>query len=430
MDEVPSMPFRFDTIQIHGGHRPDDSSRARAVPIYQSTSFTFRDAEHAGALFAGEESGDIYSRISNPTNEILEKRVSLLEGGAGSVALASGSAATLSSVLTIAQCGDEIVSSKALYGGTTHLFQSTLKGFGIGVRFVDINDRKQIEAALGPKTRAVFTETIGNPMNTVADLETIAKVSHEHGMPLIVDNTVTTPYLLRPFEYGADIVVHSLTKFMGGHGVSIGGSVTDSGRFSWEGFEKLSRPDPDLNGLNFTEEFGNQAYIGRLRSVLLRDAGACMSPFNAFTFLLGIETLSLRMQRHCENAMKVASFLENHGSVDWVNYPGLMQHPDHGIARKYLKNGFGAIISFAPKGGYPVAKQVVNSVRLISHLANIGDAKTLIIHPASTTHHQLSPEQQAASGITPDMIRLSVGIEDVYDILEDLDWALMRGRSV
>lgn len=424
------MPFRFDTIQIHGGHEPDESSRARAAPIYQSTSFTFRDADHAGALFAGEESGDIYSRISNPTTGILEKRVSLLEGGAGSVAFASGSAAILSSVLTIAQCGEEIVSSRALYGGTTHLFQSTLKGLGIGVRFVDINDRKQLQAVLGQKTRAVFTETIGNPMNTVADLETIAEMAHGHGVPLIVDNTATTPYLLRPFEYGADIVAHSLTKFMGGHGVSIGGIVTDSGRFSWERFDKLSQPDPDLHGLNFTEEFGNQAYIGRLRSVLLRDGGACMSPFNAFTFLLGIETLSLRMQRHCDNAMKVASFLDSHAGVDWVNYPGLMHHPEHETAQKYLKNGFGAIISFAPKGGYPAAKRVVDSVRLISHLANIGDAKTLIIHPASTTHQQLSPEQQAASGITPDMIRLSVGIEDADDILEDLDRALMRGRSV
>lgn len=423
------MPFRFDTIQIHGGHTPDEASRARAVPIYQSTSFTFRDAEHAGALFAGEESGDIYSRISNPTTQVLENRVSLLEGGVGSVALASGSAAVLSAILTIAQCGDEIISSRALYGGTTHLFQSTMKGFGIAVRFVDINDTGQLEGALNEKTRAVFTETIGNPMNTVADLEMIAGVAHEHGAPLIVDNTATTPYLLRPFEHGADIVVHSLTKFMGGHGVSIGGSVTDSGRFSWKGFEKLSRPDPDLNGLNFTEKFGEQAYIARLRSVLLRDGGACMAPFNAFTFLLGIETLSLRMQRHCDNAMKVASFLERHEGVEWVNYPGLAGHPDHETARKYLKNGFGAIISFAPKGGYPVAKRVVNSVGLISHLANIGDAKTLIIHPASTTHHQLSPEQQALSGISPDMIRLSVGIEDADDILEDLDRALMEGRS-
>ena len=417
-------PLKFDTIQVHGGYEPSGPDRPRAVPICQSTSFSFRSAEHAAGLFAGSEAGHIYSRMSNPTMEVLENRISLLEGGVGTVAFASGSAAILASVLNLARSGDEVISSKALYGGTTHLFTSTLRDLGITVRLVDINDFSRLEEAFSERTRAVFTETIGNPMNTVADLKEIAGIAHAHGVPLIVDSTVTTPWLLKPFEHGADIVVHSLTKFMGGHGVSIGGSVTDSGRFSWEGFEKLSKPDEAMHGIDFSKTFGERAYIERLRAAILRDAGPCMSPFNAFTFLLGIETLSLRMQRHCENAMEVASFLEAHDRVAWVNYPGLAGHPDHDIARKYLERGFGAIISFAPKGGYEAARRMVDSVRLISHLANIGDARSLIIHPASTTHFQLSAEQQISCGITPDMIRLSVGIEDVRDILDDLDSAL------
>lgn len=418
------MGHKFDTIQVHGGHSPDSASLARAVPIYQSTSFSFTDTDHAAALFDLSQSGNIYTRIGNPTTEVLEKRVTLLEGGVGSVATASGTAAVLYSVFNIAQAGDEIISSKALYGGTVHLFESILKDMGIRVRFVDINDSEEIERTITNKTKAVFTEAVGNPMNTVADLEMIAKTAHAHGIPLIVDNTSTSPYLLRPFDYGADIVVNSLTKFMGGHGVSIGGIVTDSGRFTWERFERLSQPDKSMQGLNFTEHFGNQAYIARLRTVVLRDTGACISPFNAFTILLGIETLSLRMARHCENAMKVASYLENHAGIGWVNYPGLTSHPDHELALKYLKNGFGAIISFGPKGGYQSAKNIVDRVGLISHLANIGDAKTLIIHPASTTHQQLSEQQQRASGIEPEMIRLSIGIEDSQDIIGDLDQAL------
>ena len=418
------MGHKFDTIQVHGGHSPDSASLARAVPIYQSTSFSFTDTDHAAALFDYSESGNIYTRIGNPTTEVLEKRVSLLEGGVGSVATASGTAAVLYSVFNIAQAGDEIISSKALYGGTVHLFESILKDMGVRVHFVDINNPQEIQQAITDKTKAVFTETVGNPMNTVADLEMIAKVAHDHGIPLIVDSTSTTPYLIRPFDYGADIVVHSLTKFMGGHGISIGGIVTDSGRFSWERFEKLSQPDPSMQGLNFTGHFGNQAYIARLRTVVLRDTGACISPFNAFTILLGIETLSLRMARHCENAMKVASFLEDHADIGWVNYPGLESHSDHELALKYLKNGFGAIISFGPKGGFRSAKKIVDRVKLISHLANIGDAKTLIIHPASTTHQQLSEQQQRASGIEPEMIRLSIGIEDPDDIIDDLDQAI------
>ncbi len=418
------MGYKFDTLQVHGGHTPDSSSHARAVPIYQSTSFLFDSTDHAASLFDLNESGNIYTRIGNPTTEVLEKRVTLLEGGVGSVATASGTAAVLYSIFNIASCGDEIISSKALYGGTVHLFESILKDMGITVHLVDINDIGEIQRHLSPKTRAIFTETLGNPMNTVADLEAISEIAHAHGIPLIVDNTATTPYLIRPFEHGADIVVHSLTKFMGGHGVSIGGIVTDSGAFPWDGFPRLSKPDPAMDGFNFTQRFGDAAYSSRLRTVVLRDTGACLSPFNAFTILLGIETLSLRMARHCANAMKVASFLENHPAVGWVNYPGLTSHPDHDRARKYLKRGFGAIISFGPKTGYEAAKNVVDRVELISHLANIGDAKTLIIHPASTTHRQLSPQQQQASGIAPDMIRLSIGIEDPDDIISDLDRAL------
>jgi O-acetylhomoserine (thiol)-lyase len=418
------MAYKFDTIQVHGGHSPDSSSHARAVPIYQSTSFVFTDSQHAASLFSLDESGNIYTRIGNPTTQVLEERVTLLEGGAGSVAVASGTSAVLYSILNIASSGDEIISSKALYGGTVHLFESILKDMGITVHFVNINDKKDIENLINERTRAIFTETVGNPMNTVADLELISIIAHSCGIPLIVDNTSSTPYLIKPFDHGADIVVNSLTKFMGGHGVSIGGIVTDSGKFTWEGFDRLSKPDPSMQDMNFTEKFGNKAYIARLRTSLLRDIGACLSPFNAFTILLGIETLSLRMARHCENAMKVATFLENHPGTMWVNYPGLKSHPDHKIARKYLGKGFGAIISFGPKGGYEAAKNTVDHVELISHLANIGDAKSLIIHPASTTHQQLGPEQQIASGIMPEMIRLSIGIEDPVDIIHDLDQAL------
>ncbi|MBN2297225.1 MAG: O-acetylhomoserine aminocarboxypropyltransferase/cysteine synthase [Deltaproteobacteria bacterium] len=418
------MGYKFDTLQVHGGHTPDRASLSRAVPIYQSTSFVFEDSGHAASLFDLSRKGNIYTRISNPTTAVLEDRVTLLEDGVGSVATASGTAAILYSIFNIAGAGDEIISSRALYGGTTHLFESTIKNMGIRVNFVNINDPNEIKDLITDRTKAIFTETVGNPMNTVADLAMIAETAHDHGIPLIVDNTVTTPYLLRPFEHGADIVVHSLTKFMGGHGVSIGGIVTDSGKTDWDAFKRLSTPDPDLNGLNFKQSFGDAAYIARLRTVVLRDTGACISPFNAFTILLGIETLSLRMARHCENAMKVAEFLENHPRVQWVNYPGLKNHPDHDLAARYLKKGFGAIISFGPKGGYETARNTVDRVRLISHLANIGDAKSLIIHPASTTHQQLNAQQQKASGIVPEMIRLSIGIEDPDDIISDLDQVL------
>jgi len=414
----------FDTLQVHGGQTLDCEARSCAVPIYQSASFGFRDAGHAARLFTGQEAGHIYSRMSNPTTDVLEKRVTLLEGGVGSVATASGTAAIFYAIFTIARTGDEFISSKALYGGTIHLFENVFRDMGITVHLVDINDRSEIEARMGKKTRALFTETIGNPMNTVADLRMLSDVAHAHGIPLIVDSTVTTPYLVRPFEHGADIVVHSLTKFMGGHGLSIGGIVTDAGTFCWDTFSALSRPDPEMDGHSFIERFGDAAYITRLRSAILRDTGACLSPFNAFTFLLGIETLSLRMAKHCGNALNVAQFLDGHPGVAWVNYPGLPNHPDHGRAEKYLRNGFGAIIAFGAKGGYEQAKEIIDSVRLFSHVANIGDTKSLIIHPASTTHKLLSEEQQLSSGVSPDMIRLCVGIEDIHDILADLEAAL------
>ncbi len=418
------MAYRFDTIQVHGGHTPDSASLARAVPIYQSTSFVFKDTSHAASLFALETEGNIYSRIANPTVDVLEKRVALLEGGVASVATASGSSAILYAIINIAKAGDEIISSRYLYGGTYHLFKGILQDMGIHVQLVDIHNIQGIRSAITDNTRAIFTETIGNPTNTVADIKALSELAHEKSIPLIVDGTVTTPYLLRPMDHGADIVVHSLTKFMGGHGISIGGIVVDSGRFSWDSFERLVKPDPDQGGLNFRQRFGEAAYITRLRSVVLRDTGACISPFNAFTILMGIETLSLRMARHCANAMKVAQFLQDHPDVGWVNYPGLDSHPDHALARKYLKKGFGSLITFGVKGGFDRAKKVVEGVKLISHLANIGDAKTLIIHPASTTHAQLSQEEQLDAGITPDMIRLSCGIEDPEDIIEDIASAL------
>ncbi len=415
--------MKFDTIQLHGGHTPDDSSLSRAVPIYQTTSYNFRSSEHAADLFALNDAGNIYTRIGNPTTGVLEERIALLEGGIAAVATASGTSAILYAVMNLAKVGDEIISSKAIYGGTHHLFESILKDFGITVHLVDINDAAAVKACINDNTRAVFTETIGNPVNQVADLEAIAEIAHGAGVPLIVDNTAATPYLVRPLEHGADIVVHSLTKFIGGHGVSIGGIVVDGGHFDWSAYNQFSQPDDSWHGIVFAEKFGAAAYIARLRTVILRDTGACLSPFNAFTILLGVETLSLRMQRHVENAARVAEILEANEQVAWVNYPGLKSHRDYELGQKYLPAGQGAIISVGLKGGYEAAKVVVNSVEILSHLANIGDAKSLIIHPASTTHQQLSDEEKRAGGIAPEMIRISVGIEDIDDILADLTQA-------
>ncbi len=415
------MGYRFDTLQVHAGQAPEGNTCASAVPIYQSAAFVFNDSGHAADLFAGRQTGNIYSRIGNPTTAVLERRLSALEDGIATVATSSGTTAIFYALLNLAGPGDEVIASQALYGGTTHLFQGIFKDMGIRVHLVDIRDRGHIEALFTERTRALFTETIGNPMNTVADLGMLSGIAHAHGVPLVVDSTVTTPYLMRPIEHGADIVVHSLTKFMGGHGLSIGGSVTDAGRFDWRDFPRLGGRDsvPD-----FSQDYGKAAYIERLRQVLLRDTGGCLSPFNAFTILMGIETLSLRMHKHCDNALALASFLKVHPRVAWVNYPGLAEHPDHDLARRCLPHGYGGIISFGPSGGPQAARKVVDGLRLFTHLANIGDTRSLIIHPASTTHQQLSDEQRHLSGIRPEMLRLSVGIEDIDDLREDLAQAL------
>jgi len=417
-----------DTILLHGGHEPDEATRARAVPIYQSTSFNFKDTGHAADLFALKEFGNIYSRIMNPTNEVLENRITLLEGGIGALAVSSGQAAETLAVLNIAQNGDEIVSANNLYGGTYTLFNNTFKRFGINVRFVDSADPDNFRGAITNKTKALYAESIGNPKLNVTDIETLAGIAHENGIPLIIDNTAT-PYLLKPFEYGADIITYSATKFIGGHGTSIGGLIVDSGNFDWDNgkFPLIAGPDPSYHDMDFIKSFkdtGNIAYILKARVKLLRDLGACLSPFNSFLFLQGLETLHLRMVRHSENAQKVAEHLEKDSRVSWVNYPGLSSSSEYEKAKKYLKKGAGAIIGFGIKGGAEAGKKFIESLKLVSHLANIGDAKTLAIHPASTTHQQLNKEEQAATGVTPDFIRLSVGIEDAGDIISDLDQAL------
>lgn len=419
--------MKFDTITLHGGQEPDKSTGSRAVPIYQTTSYVFENSEHAANLFDLKQEGNIYTRIMNPTTDVLEKRIALLEGGAGALALSSGQAAITFAVLNIAKSGDEIISSTALYGGTRTLFASTFAKLGIKVHFTDSNNPEYYEKLINDKTRLIYTETIGNPRLNIANLESLAEVAHRHGIPLVVDNTMTTPYLLRPFEHGADIVVHSATKFLGGHGTSIGGLLVDSGNFDWQAsgkFPELTEPDPSYHGLRYTESFGNMAYIAKARCQLLRDMGSAISPFNSFMILQGIETLPLRMERHCQNALKVAEFLKGHKNVNWVNYPGLKDSPEYGLAQKYLPKGQGGIIGFGIKGDKPAGIKFIDSVKLLSHLANIGDAKSLVIHPASTTHQQLTQEERFAAGVTDDFIRLSVGIEDADDIIEDIDQAL------
>jgi O-acetylhomoserine (thiol)-lyase len=375
--------------------------------------------------------GNIYTRLMNPTTDVLEKRLAELDGGVAALALASGSAAITLAVLNLARCGDNIVSSGCLYGGTYNLFHHTLPRMGITVKFVDFSDPSRIAAAIDDKTKAVFTETIGNPKNNVDDFDAIAKVAHDHKLPLIVDNTVATPVLFRPIEHGADIVCYSLTKFIGGHGTSIGGAVVDAGTFDWSSgrFPEYTTPDPSYHGLEYHAALGNLAYILKMRLTLLRDMGPCLSPFNAFQFLQGLETLHVRMPRHCENALKVARFLSDHPSVSWVNYPGLESHPDYARVLKYLPAGAGAIVGFGIKGGAAAGAKFIDNVKLASHLANIGDAKTLVIHPATTTHSQLSPEEQMSAGVSPDFVRVSVGIEDVADILADLDQALKASQK-
>jgi O-acetylhomoserine (thiol)-lyase len=414
------------TKALHAGQEPDPTTNSRAVPIYQTSSYTFDSSEHAANLFGLKEFGNIYTRIMNPTSDVLEQRLAALDGGVGALTFASGSAAISMAILNLAQCGDNIISSSNLYGGTHNLFQHTFKRMGITVKFVDVTDPANIAAAIDEHTRAVFTETIGNPKNNVDDFAAIAKVAHDHNLPFVVDNTVATPVLFRPIEHGADIVCYSLTKFIGGHGTSIGGAVVDSGKFNWGSgrFSDFTTPDPSYHGLIYHEALGEMAYILKLRLTLLRDIGACLSPFNSFQFLQGLETLHIRMPQHCKNAQKVAEFLDNHPLVAWVNYPGLKNHPDYTQAQKYLPDGQGAILGFGIKGGAAAGSKFIDSVKLASHLANIGDAKTLVIHPATTTHSQLTVEEQAAAGVTPDYIRVSVGIEDVRDIIADLDQAL------
>jgi len=422
--------YRLGTKVLHAGHQPDAETNARAVPIYQTSSYVFNSSEHAANLFALAEMGNIYTRIMNPTTDVLEQRLAALDGGVGALALASGTAAINLAVLNLARAGDNIVSTQFLYGGTYNMFNYTLKRMGINVKFVDTSNPANIAQAIDARTKAVFTESIGNPKNNVDDFETIARIAHDNGLPFIVDNTVSTPCLFKPFDHGADIACYSLTKFIGGHGTSIGGAVVDSGNFDWSSgrFEEYTSPDPSYHGLVYHEALGNLAYILKMRLTLLRDMGPCISPFNAFQILQGLETLHVRMPRHCENAIQVARFLEGHPALEWVNYPGLESHPDHDRARRYLPAGQGAILGFGIKGGREKGAVFIDSVKLCSHLANIGDAKTLVIHPASTTHQQLSDAEQIAAGVSPDYIRVSVGIEDVEDILADLDQALKASQ--
>ncbi len=426
--------LRIESLALHGGQEADPTTGSRAVPIYQTTSYQFRDTDHAANLFGLKEFGNIYTRLMNPTNDVLEKRIALMEGGVGALALASGQSAITLALLNIAKAGDEIVSTDNLYGGTYNLFHYTFPRLGIAVRFARSNDLQAIERAITSKTKAVYAESIGNPKLDVADLEGIAEVAHRYNVPFVLDNTVS-PYLLRPFDFGVDIIAYSATKFIGGHGTSLGGLLVDSGKFDWTkgNFPLITDPDPSYHGLNFVEALkplGNIAYIIKARTGLLRDLGPAMSPFNAFLFLQGLETLHLRMPRHSENALAVAQYLEKHPQVSWVNYPGLNASPEKKRAARYLTKGAGAIIGFGIKGGAEAGKKFINSLELASHLANVGDAKTLAIHPATTTHQQLSAEEQLSTGVTPDFIRLSIGIEHVSDILEDIGQALDKAKTL
>ncbi|QGJ69874.1 O-acetylhomoserine aminocarboxypropyltransferase [Planctomycetales bacterium 10988] len=429
--------YRLGTLAVHGGQEPDSATNARAVPIYASTSFVFNDTDHAANLFALKEFGNIYSRLMNPTCDVLEKRIAAMDGGIAGLAFASGQAAITASILTLCEAGQNFVSATSLYGGTWTLFSQTLKKLGIEVRFFDPHHPEQIDDLVDENTRLVYMESMGNPKNDVPDFRGISDVAHKHGLPVICDNTVMTPMLLRPIEHGIDIVVYSTTKFIGGHGTHIGGVIVDSGNFPWaenpEKWPQFCSPDPSYHGVVFEEALrpmGNLAYIIHIRTHWLRDTGAAMSPFAAFLFLQGLETLHLRMPRHCENALKVAQFLEQHEDVEWVNYPGLESHKDHASAEKYLTSGSGAIVGFGIKGGQEAGIRFINKVKLASHLANIGDAKTLVIHPSSTTHQQLSAEEQMNAGVTPEYIRLSIGIEDADDIIADLNQALAAAQAV
>ncbi len=420
--------FGFTTRQLHAGQQPDSSTGSRAVPIYQTSSYVFRDTEHAAKLFSLQESGNIYTRIMNPTSDVFEQRLAELEGGVGALATSSGHAAQTLAILTLCQAGDHIVSASTLYGGTYNQFNYTFPRLGIEVTFVDPSDPENFRKAIQPNTKVIYGETLGNPRINVFPFEEVAAIAREYQIPLMIDSTFATPYLCRPFEWGANIVTHSTTKFIGGHGTSIGGAIVDGGNFQWEGnprFPNFNTPDPSYHGLKYAD-LGAPAFILKARVQVLRDIGACQSPFNSWLFLQGLETLSLRLNQHVRNAQQVASFLEGHPKVAWVTYPGLKSHPDHQRAKKYLPKGPGAILGFGIEGGLEAGRKFIDNLQLFSHLANVGDAKSLAIHPASTTHSQLTPEEQAGAGVTPDFVRLSIGIEDVEDILWDLSQALEK----
>jgi O-acetylhomoserine (thiol)-lyase len=418
----------FETLALHAGQQPDPTTGARAVPIYQTTSFNFKDSDHAARLFGLQEFGNIYTRIMNPTTDVLEQRIAALEGGVAALALASGQAAETLAILNIANAGDNIVSSTDLYGGTYNLFRHTLPKLGITTRFVDARDYAGFEQAIDEHTKAFFLELVGNPNLDVLDLERIAAIAHARGVPVIVDATTVTPYLWKPLQHGADIIIHSATKYLAGHGTSIAGLIVDGGKFDWANgrFPDFTNPDPSYHGLVFSQAFGNLAYILKARVQGLRDTGAALSPFNAFLVLQGIETLGLRMERHSQNALVVANYLSEHSKVSWVKYPGLASHPSYALAQKYLPKGQSGILGFGIKGGREAGKTFINSLKLFSHLANIGDAKSLAIHPASTTHSQLTPEEQQLTGVTDDFVRLSIGIETIDDIIADLEQALAK----
>ncbi len=425
--------YRFETLQVHAGQEPDPGTNSRAVPIFQTTSYTFDDSDHAARLFGLKEFGNIYTRIMNPTTDVFEKRIAALEGGVAAVATSSGQSAQLLTFSTLMQAGDHLVSTSYLYGGTYNQFKVAFARFGWEVTFVEGDDPADFEAAIQDNTKAIYVESIGNPKYNIPDFEALADIAHQNGIPLVVDNTFgAAGYVVRPIEWGADIVVQSATKWIGGHGTSIGGVIVDSGNFDWRNgkFPMFTDPAPGYHGLVFTDvfnpdsELGNIAFAIRARVEGLRDLGAAPSPFNSFLFLQGLETLSLRMERHCDNALELARWLEQHPQVSWVNYPGLESHPDHELAKKYLRNGFGAVLSFGIAGGYEAGKRFIDATRLASHLANVGDAKTLVIHPSSTTHQQLSPEEQESAGVTEDLVRVAVGIEHIDDIKEDIDQAL------
>ncbi len=424
--------YQFDTLQVHAGQCPDPVTGSRAVPIYQTTSYVFEDTKHAADLFSLKKQGNIYTRIMNPTTDVFERRMAALEGGIGALAVASGSAAVTYSILNIAGVNDEIVSASTLYGGTYHLFSHTFPQMGIRVRMVHPDKPENFEKEIHENTKALYVESIGNPGINLVDMEEIADIAHRHGLPLIVDNTFGTPYLFRPIEFGADIVVHSATKFIGGHGTSIGGVIVDSGKFPWKEtgrFPMLTEPDPSYHGIRYTEDVGEAAFITKARVQLLRDTGACISPFNAFLLLQGLETLSLRVRKHVENTEKITRWLQEQPEVSWVNYPSLSNSPYHHLAKKYFPQGVGSIFTFGISGGMDAGRKFIDRLELFSHLANVADAKSLVIHPASTTHRQLDEKAQREAGVTPDMIRVSVGIEDVEDLIQDLQQALVYSQS-